>query len=104
MQGLEKMRLGSLEGERRIRQQWVFYVRGEKNNDIHEEKLLLLEVAPVVDGHGPVENIQSHWTLVVQLLYVIGEGHGHGEGLPGHQHRVALTQDNMAASTQAALS
>lgn len=30
MQGLEKMRLGSLEGERRIRQQWVFYVRGEK--------------------------------------------------------------------------
>lgn len=53
-------------------------------NDTPDEKLILLEVAPVVDGHGPVENIQSHRTLVVHLMRVVGEGHSHWERLPGH--------------------
>lgn len=72
----------------------------EKNQiDNHEEKLILLEVGPVVDGHRPVEHIQSHWTLVVQLVRVVGEGDGHGEGLPSHKHRVGLKQNNMAAAS-----
>lgn len=51
-----------------------------------------VQLLPVFDRYRSIKSIQRYWTFIVQLLFLISEGHSHGNQLSNHQHCVHLTE------------